>query len=230
MGYGLFVEGSSGGVQIDQDFSNKVIVGRGTYDYIGTLIGLDVPSYVSNVFITPLTMNKISATYGSKVWTVLWDFYYPSADLHFTTLDMAFNSYGALVGAGSPTGLFSYYDYILLADLDVYEAHLNSIGQTLKNIGYGLEVYKADGSLAFTSNAQYLKLSQKLVVPRGSINQDFSFTFPTPEHRYWIDVTQLDSYFKCHFKTASNIWINTGRSHSGDTFTLEKTILFADMP
>jgi len=148
--HGLQVKNNANISQIDQDYSNYVLHSSGTLygNWMQPGIGLTLPTKDALVFID-LFENIVADNSG-----------YPSSFYYIKDID-------PLHWTISASYQTTYYIYVPLS----FKPTANY------TYGYGLNVFKADGTLAFSSNTKALKITQVVPFTTGT---DFWVAQPSP--------------------------------------------------
>jgi len=166
MSYGLTVKNSSDIIQIDQDYSNYILIDSGTIEASSTTVigaGSDFPWLAYD------------ALYGVSNYVVFF---------RSDTYNVLF----ALKSARSTNyTIWASASIILEYRVFVSAATLTS------NTNFGLNVYKGDGEIAFTSNASYLNICSSVSLNGGLAPYSREYTLPpTKGIKRWVSLRDTD--------------------------------------
>ncbi len=188
MGYGFEVTSASGSVQIDQDFVNSrlSITGycnthTGNYGgppYTGVYdLDLELPSAVNLDAEIPVILVRPSAL-GKYVGAVQF--------IRNYNVD----------GSGVPTTPTGTWNVQIVAECPFDYAIFSTLTTPVSDGStHGLEVYRADGSVAYSSRHSHPRITDTFQIPSGGYVFPQSFGFPSKSATPWILANPLCTTF-----------------------------------
>lgn len=166
MSYGFYSKNNNNEVIFDSDYSNYQVVGSGTVYTSNTQSNWAIPfTEIPNsagciILISPLNYDNYQILVNKGNQLLVYDYY----GLYYVP-EWRGNSSGGRLSIRDPLAVKSIaIKYILLKQIDLFG---------ISGSGYGLECFKSNGQLAYSSNYSILNFTEKAAVFTGIYHDIF---------------------------------------------------------